>query len=57
MDVCPVCHVKRFNPAFSGCEMRVDGRLVRVCSDCYHKAFLKTNLSRMRHAPRKSFFD
>ena len=55
MSLCPVCNVRRFNPAFSGCEMFVNGRLMRVCAECYHSAFIRTNLSRMLHAPKKRF--
>lgn len=51
---CPVCLVVRFN-AYNTYEMLVGGVVRRVCYSCYHRAFLKTNLSRMLR--RRKFSD
>jgi hypothetical protein len=47
MVKCPVCCKIDMNCAFSGCELLIGGKVTRVCSYCYHKAFIKTNLDRM----------
>jgi len=57
MVKCPVCrkiNVERSKIEF---EMFHEGALIQVCGDCYHKAFLKTNFSRMLHAPHKKLVE
>ena len=57
MVKCPVCqkvNISRCNIDF---EMFHEGALIQVCGDCYHKAFLKTNFSRMLHAPHKKLIN
>jgi hypothetical protein len=54
---CPVCHeVSLGDNGFLGCEMLVDGRLVRVCGDCYREAYKRTNFKRIIGRPRKVFY-
>jgi transcription elongation factor Elf1 len=47
MVKCPVCNDVGIDNCNVEFEMMVDGIITQVCGDCYHEAFLKTNLKRM----------
>jgi hypothetical protein len=55
MVKCPVCNKFNISKSNIDFEMFHEGVLKQVCGACYHEAFLKTNLSRMLHAPHKAF--
>ena len=44
--ICPACNKRKIadKKVF---EMYFNGRLVDVCGDCYHEAYLKTNIKRI----------
>jgi hypothetical protein len=43
---CPVCHAHKLREEV-GAKMLIDGRIMKVCSDCYWQAYKKTNLPRI----------
>jgi transcription elongation factor Elf1 len=57
MVKCPVCNKRSFSKTKVEFEMHVNGRITQVCGECYHEAFLKTNLYRMLHAPHKKLIE
>ena len=57
MVKCPVCNKRSFDRTNIEFEMFHEGVIIQVCGVCYHEAFLKTNYSRMLHAPHKKLIN
>ena len=55
-NVCPCCGVPKSERVLNK-QIFIDGSPVFVCSGCFHKAFLRTNLSRMLRGRRKRLVD